>query len=616
MAANKRSTTKKSGKAQSKKSRRTASAGKGGSAKSSKAKKFDKVWEVIRKHEDRLRRIEGVDDIRPGYRVKNGWFAGDDPVIVVEVSQKLDAKRVPKDQKIPRSIEGIPVDVTPTPPSKKLRARGVEADAAGVSGAIASLSQDLALPGWDRESGGEADKGEADEGEAEADSNLIPYKPPPGATLKEFRDAMTVTCHVSPDAGWATLRKFFQSVKKTLTIGMYDFTAPHILDGLESAMANATGKLSLILDPKESLGGGSKAKDVPEEEVRSQLSDALPERFDFVWAAVGRKKVTGAIFPSAYHIKVAVSGGRSFWLSSGNWQSSNQPNLEELDLPIKKILTKYNREWHVVISHQGLAATYEKYLKGDIKQAKPLQLEEDASQDVSADQPAPVIETLIPASVLAEIEADIEEPRFFEPEEFKFTKDKPLRVQPLLTPDNFAENVLKVVKSAKKTLYFQNQYIKVSKKENEMFFALLDALLEKTQAGLDVKIILRDIGDTRGMLEALIYYGFDESLFKVQPGCHTKGIVVDSKVVVLGSHNWSLDGTTRNRDASLIFFNSKIARYYEKTFLYDWDNLARQKIVSEDAVAIVRGEEDALGVEADTSNLTYVPWDFAEDVTP
>ena len=33
------------------------------------------------------------------------------------------------------------------------------------------------------------------------------------------------------------------------------------------------------------------------------------------------------LLASAYHIKVAVRDGAAIWLSSGNWQSSNQPDV-------------------------------------------------------------------------------------------------------------------------------------------------------------------------------------------------------------------------------------------------------------------------------------------------
>jgi phosphatidylserine/phosphatidylglycerophosphate/cardiolipin synthase-like enzyme len=180
-----------------------------------------------------------------------------------------------------------------------------------------------------------------------------------------------------------------------------------------------------------------------------------------------------------------------------------------------------------------------------------------------------------------------------------------MTVQPLLTPDNYAENVLKLIESARTSLYFQNQYIKVSKENADEFVALLDALKNKMEEIKNVKIILRDIADTRPMLEALQAYGFEMTRVRLQKACHNKGIIVDSKIVCLGSHNWSGDGTVYNRDASLIFYNADIAKYYEEIFLYDWNNLARQKTISETMMPLVDTDELA---EVGRGRALRLPW--------
>ncbi len=63
-------------------------------------------------------------------------------------------------------------------------------------------------------------------------------------------------------------------------------------------------------------------------------------------------------------------------------------------------------------------------------------------------------------------------------------------------------------------------------------------------------------------------------------GVHNKGFIVDSKVVALGSQNWSSDGVLRNRDASVIIANETAAKYYEQIFLHDWNNIAKQSMAS------------------------------------
>ena len=70
--------------------------------------------------------------------------------------------------------------------------------------------------------------GERFEPYQEVAERRLPYKPPADARLDEVQDAMTVTCHVSPDQGWPTLDAFLGETEQHLTVAMYDFTAPHI----------------------------------------------------------------------------------------------------------------------------------------------------------------------------------------------------------------------------------------------------------------------------------------------------------------------------------------------------------------------------------------------------
>lgn len=577
--------------------------------------RFGRVWQAIKQHENELRQIEGFRRARPGYEIREGWLTEkDDPIIVVEVGRKIGQNDAGKAKPV-ESLDGIPVQVRFKPPKPRMQADVLaDAQADAAEDAPSTSEDDLAYPGHYEENDDVELDAQPELKVQDDNAGLFPYKPPVGASLAEVTGAMTVKCHVSPDAGWATLKEFLESMsdKTDLTIGMYDFTAPHILETLDSIMSGASGDLKLILDPGESLGGGVKSDDVPEADVIKQLSH-LDGRFKFVWAAVGHDKVTQPIFPSAYHIKVAVNKGKTFWLSSGNWQSSNQPDLENLDhMTSRKIQRSFNREWHVVMESQPLANTYKRFLEGDIAQATPLQVEGDS---VSAQPPPAPLNILVPETVLNGLESDIPETKFFKPRTFTFTDTNPLRVQPLLTPDNYADLVLSLISTAEQRLYFQNQYIHVSKKMPPKFAELIDTILEKVKDGVEVKIILRDIGDTSGMLEALRYYGFkDMSIFQVQVGCHTKGIIVDSKAVVLGSHNWSGDGVLRNRDASLIFYNEDIAKYYEEVFLYDWKNLARQKLLAEEADTIITGaEENVLVGIPDQPKMILLPWDVHED---
>jgi phosphatidylserine/phosphatidylglycerophosphate/cardiolipin synthase-like enzyme len=91
-----------------------------------------------------------------------------------------------------------------------------------------------------------------------------------------------------------------------------------------------------------------------------------------------------------------------------------------------------------------------------------------------------------------------------------------------------------------------------------------------------VRLILSQWQAVGDWLDKLQATGLDLTSVRIQTRVHNKGIVVDSKVVMLGSQNWSGDGVLRNRDASLIVHDQEAARYYEGIFLHDWVHMAKQ----------------------------------------
>lgn len=563
---------------------------------------FDEVRRVLDAHRASLLALPGVLAVRPGYLFDNGWITRR-PAIVVNVRPEPGAATTAARAVLPQQIDGVPVDVRPAGPAEQVLALSRQAGLATVPPEDveeAADKLDLALPGE------EALPGTA---LAEAEVTLaalrrpVHYDPPPNLALDAVSGPLTVTCHCSPDAGWKVLKPFLLGTKERLTCAMYDFTAPHILDALKVAMKGADGELSLDLDGNTPTGIGrgdpdhnAKARDIPETQVRASLARALGRRFVFSWAGVARRgKSRGGIFKSAYHIKVAVRDGAAFWLSSGNWQSSNQPNLDPLgdDRAFPHMQTMFDRDWHVVVEHPDLAATYEGYIKWDIKEATPLMISAAAAGEPSG------LSLFVPEGLAAALA----EPTFFPPQVMKLGADE-VEVQPLLTPDNYVEHITELVASAKETLYIQNQYIKVPRTASDAFTGLLEALKDRIEHKVDVRVILRGDFDTAPMLEALQNYGFDMSHFKLQKALHNKGVIVDGEAVAVGSHNWSDDGVLFNRDATLIFHNPKVAHYYQKVFLYDWDNLAFQRLPDSAAMAVLATDSDPV-----PAGMVRIPWE-------
>ncbi len=393
------------------------------------------------------------------------------------------------------------------------------------------------------------------------------YEEPEPPNLPLVKEEMEMTICVSPEAGWTELETFLGGTKKSLTVAMYQFTAPHIFEAIEAAVTPADRTFELILHPvpERPAKGGVKANDLDEEkEIIPPLEKKMKTRFEQTWATLVSKKNPDGLFASAYHIKVAVRDGNAFWLSSGNWQSSNQPNVHPfVDHPEKlpaQFQRKYNRDYHAIISSKKLASIYEFYIKRDFEQS--------AAQAEAVSFAAP--DLFVPEEEEEPIEF-AKPTRLFKP----LRLNREVSVQPLLTPDNYAQQVLKLIKSATKSVWFQNQYINFRGTEEDFteFRLLVGALKDKIDKKLDVRIICRDMMKQES-LDVLIALDFPREVFRFQTACHNKTIIVDGKIVVFGSHNWSNEGVKTNRDASLIFDDQEIAAYLAEIYDYDWNTLA------------------------------------------
>jgi hypothetical protein len=394
------------------------------------------------------------------------------------------------------------------------------------------------------------------------------YEEPRPPNLPLVKEKMAMTICVSPEAGWSELETFIGETTSTLTVAMYQFTAPHIFEAIEAAVTPAGRKFELILHPvpERPAKKGVKAHDLDEEEdVIPALEESMKKRFEQTWATLVSKKNPDGLFASAYHIKVAVRDSAVFWLSSGNWQSSNQPDVHPfVDHPDKlppQFQRKYNRDYHAIIENEKLAKVFEFYIKRDF--------------ELSAAQAGEAVSFAAPDLFVPEAEEEpvefAEAPKLFKP----LRLDREVNVQPLLTPDNYAENVIKLIKSAKESVWFQNQYINFRGTEDDFpeFKLLIGALKEKIDEGLEVRVICRDMMKQES-LDVLVALGFPKEVFRFQPACHNKTIIVDGKTVVFGSHNWSNEGVKTNRDASLIFDDQEIAAYLAQVYDYDWNTLA------------------------------------------
>jgi phosphatidylserine/phosphatidylglycerophosphate/cardiolipin synthase-like enzyme len=405
----------------------------------------------------------------------------------------------------------------------------------------------------------------------------INYVPPdPSVVALEEMDVTNITCHVGPDAGWTTLKPFLEGTTGTLTVAMYEFYAQYIIDTVTTLGSGTDAKLNMILQVSAN-----------DKDTEGELSESWNDRLDFVKASVSGPH---RIFNNSYHTKVAVRDSSAFWLSSGNWSPNSQPLIKPGTE--QTLYSNGNREWHVIIEHEPLAQMYEKFILYDMKMAS----------EVPAEEAAPVMpDLLVPEEAFLEAEAAVIQPAPFEPKKFALNGDT-VKVQPLMSPDNYAKEILELIKSAERSLYLQFSYIR--QPSTEIFDEIISAITDKMEEGIDVRVIVSSNQNPQHSDVLIGTRKWRRSMFRKQTSkLHNKGILVDGEIAVVGSNNWSSDGTQYNRDTSLIFHSRPITEYYTKVFLFDWDNLTRPIGQSQEITPLLAPESGPT-----PQGMVRIPW--------
>ena len=397
----------------------------------------------------------------------------------------------------------------------------------------------------------------------------------PGFSFATVNEDMEVLCCVGPERSWSVLSNYIANAQGRMVSSIYEFHAKHIADAIEERLEGGV-QMALAMDPatrvtKAGVGTG----DFNRKTVFPRWAD------DFSFDRIYVPKGSSGLVANSYHIKVTVDDADRFWLSSGNWKNSSQPNIApgDLDNPAKIRAKKGNREWHVVIKNATLAERYRNHILADLEFSKENGGREEALvEDVFVDVPIAVEEAI-------ELEAGAPA-RIIEPLQI----NRRVKVKPLLTPDRkgkiYADAVLELIESAQEQLLFQIPYID-SHKESAAgnLEKLVKAVIKKSKQIDDVRIILRsDHNAWVPGAEDLKERGLNlRKCLKHLPKTHTKGMVVDGERVLIGSHNWSGSGVTLNRDASLLFDDAEVAKYYRDAFELDWER-ASDPIIPESAL--------------------------------
>lgn len=101
---------------------------------------------------------------------------------------------------------------------------------------------------------------------------------------------------------------------------------------------------------------------------------------------------------------------------------------------------------------------------------------------------------------------------------------------------------------------------------------IAEALIAARERGVDVKVVIeRENAYGRGSeYQRLLSAGIDVRLDSNPYLMHHKVMIVDGRIVVTGSYNWSWSAENRNDENLIVIMDEDIAREFEEEFMRVW----------------------------------------------
>jgi phosphatidylserine/phosphatidylglycerophosphate/cardiolipin synthase-like enzyme len=429
--------------------------------------------------------------------------------------------------------------------------------------------------------------------EAAEAEELLDYEPLPAEALRPRDVAGPFIAYASPDSTFAVTRRLLDSAQHSIAIGIYDFTASHLKDLVKRAMQRGV-RVSLLLD----TNGGEEARlfrDLDRLGATAVVAPSASANSDFPYF-------------SHAHEKIIVIDGEWTLIQSGNWSDNSIPFNERDGATDGGFFIPGNRDMGIAVRSTGLAAFFTELLQADMRRG--------LGEGESEAEAAPAAEAFAAeAEFMEAAPSQIPTPLF---PSSTFTPSQLVRVTPVLTPDNYMSVVPGFLRSARRSIRIEQQYIRATQDTVEELLAAIRSARGE-HPDLEVKIIVSAKYDSadqiRRFLEAMSRFGLEAEThirfinldFFVH--CHNKLIVVDDERVLVGSQNWSTTAITINREASLLVEHAGIASYFGRIFDADWEMSAPEATEAAEAVfgraEVFQPEAFASGLVVSSSRRDY-----------
>ncbi|MFW9850274.1 MAG: phosphatidylserine/phosphatidylglycerophosphate/cardiolipin synthase family protein, partial [Candidatus Thorarchaeota archaeon] len=344
-------------------------------------------------------------------------------------------------------------------------------------------------------------------------------------TWQTFEKNMNVTTFVSPDGSTDELWHFLNSATDSIYVEIYGINNPNILD-----LIHQLHDTKPSLEMKFLLGEGSLGYTSQNDYVANNLTEL---GYEVKW--------TSDVDFTYAHQKFIIIDNDTTIVHSGNWAKTSFPESDG----------KANREWSIAMTDTDVTAYYRSVFDGDWNNG--------TFYDAGTDGTGTALTYTYSTSTY---------PRpFATPGIFSGS----MKVTPIFSHDTSLEGILYCINAAQATLDIQIPYF-TNVGDAGAVDQILSAILAAKERGVTVRVISEEAYDWE-LVEAMFLehdipiVWQDTRWFTAN---HNKGIIVDGRIVLVSSINYSDGSITENREAGVIIEHEGIAQWYQDVYDYDW----------------------------------------------
>ncbi|MBI4042208.1 MAG: hypothetical protein HY391_01915 [Deltaproteobacteria bacterium] len=386
-----------------------------------------------------------------------------------------------------------------------------------------------------------------------------------------------IVAAVAPESNYALLANAIDEAESEILIGIYNFDHPLLANKLITALRRGVRVQMLV----EGNPVGKRSDQT--HEIFSQLCENGAEVIEMI-----SRRESGVSKRYRYmHAKYTLIDRSALIVGSENYSQTGHASCG----------TKGNRGWEVKITSPELAEWFLSLFQGDINHFS-------RADTVNICEPLLHSRSDLFSKLSVKDECGVDIPSEANPYTLALRSVDPLTVEPLVAPDfslyEFG-GLLRAIRKAKNTILVEQASVSTywgRKGDNPRTTPnlLLAALFEAADRGVTVKVLLDstfynvepDYKDPRDNDDTAAYINAEAAKKRIPISArlidlsqthfvkiHNKGLIIDDKIVFVGSLNWGENSAKRNREVGLLIENSAVAQFYRSIFEMDWQKSLR-----------------------------------------